>query len=703
MRAPDGVDALFVMPPGGVVPFFSEHLGTAFLRAMLARAGIASQQYLPERNVTVQAFARFLAERRPAIVGFTAYESNLRACRAMARAAREALPEAVLLVGGPNATFTPEETLELIPADACLRGAGEGTIVAIAGAILGAAAPRRNLRAVLGKVPNLVVRTAGGVHRTRVGDLSSFPSGHFRSLDELPSPYQQGIIATADVGYLTSRGCNQHCTFCSFAAISRRKVHYHGVERVLEDLAAFKAVVDRVERRRSTVSIFDDAFSLAPERARMLCEGIVRRGLQMPFDCETRADRVDADLLRLMKRAGFVSVAFGVESAVPRILRAIGKVQDPETNDDPELEAERAWLDAVRTAVAAAKDAGLTPTVSVIGGLPGETADDFRATLAFVASLDVPTYAHNVLAVMPGTPLHRDAARHGMRAERDAQSGSWRTYHAYEVDAVAALATSDLHADRREEAQLLADALCGRPRAPSAADDAAWAVVFHATPGPGEAAWLQDVLAVHGAVVVLEEATEGRASDLAACLETMGEADVPWGRLALLSHDGEMRAGAVVLRSLGTLGEHRFVLEAAWPAAGCAIESGEASNCRVPLWIASRAAAGPPPLRTVSLAAPVPQIADGCRWWSGWRRCRRPPVLHVAADGAVRPCWNGPAIGRVGDAFADLTRRGEALVPAGQDTCPLGGAAADPAVASAAESYEVAAQVAWLLREAHAR
>lgn len=701
------MSVLFVMPPGGVVSFFAEHLGTAFLRTMLARAGIRSQQYLPDRYVSLTEFARFLEERRPPIVGFTAYETNLRACRAMARVVREAFPEAVVMVGGPNATFSPEETLDLLQADLCLRGAGEGTIVAIVQAILGADRPRRRLPDLLAEIPNLVFRTPSGTRRTRAGDLSSFPGRYFRCLDDIPSPYQAGLVTTAEVGLLTARGCNQGCTYCSFAAISGRQVRYHGVERVLDDIAALKALVDRLERRPLSISIFDDAFSLAPRRARAICEGIIGRGLQMPFDCMTRADRVDQDLLRLMKRAGFVQVAFGLESGVPRVLRAMGKVQDPATPDDPGFEAERAFLESVRRAVGAAKEVGLSTALSVIGGIPGETADDFRATLAFVESLHVHSYCHNVLALFPGTPLYRDRERYGLEAKREPASGFWRTEHQYDVRSVLPLKNSMMHRERWDEAKQITDALCGRPASASACDGAAWAVVLHGgEPDAGVAAWLSQVLAVHGAVVAVETAPSCGPSDRARWLQVLNEAEVSWGLFSLLSPES-MSDDSLVLRSLGTLGEHRFEIEAAWDSSGRAVEADEAGHCRVPVWVASGAKAPPPDDGSDAFWTPVPQIADSCRWWSGWRRCRHPRVLHVWPDSTVTSCWHGPAIGRVGDSYARLLARGQALSPGADragapavDRCPLGEETEESArKESATERYEVSAQISWLIRK----
>src|SRR5512144_18606 len=172
------------MAPGGTARRFPEHLGTAFLRTVLLRAGIDSRQYIPEGSPGVVEFADTLRDLRPRLVGFTVSETNLRVSRAMVEAVREAIPDCVVAVGGPNATFTPEETLELLGADLCLRGAGEGTIVSLVERILGSDSRSRVVDR-LEDVPNLVLRRAdGSTHHTRLENLSSFPAGYFATLDD---------------------------------------------------------------------------------------------------------------------------------------------------------------------------------------------------------------------------------------------------------------------------------------------------------------------------------------------------------------------------------------------------------------------------------------------------------------------------------------------------------------------------------------
>jgi hypothetical protein len=596
----------------------------------------------------------------------------------------------VLLAGGPNATFSTEETLDLLGVDACLRGAGEGTIARLVAALLGARAPLARLPALLSDIPNLVLRGEGAPIRTAPASLASFQREHFASLDDVPSPYQAGLLATPEAGLLTSRGCNQHCTYCSFAELSERRVAFHGVERVLDDLAAWRARLLRGGRRPAQVAILDDAFTLSPERARAICEGVVARGLELPFHCETRADRVDEPLLRLMRRAGFRAVSFGVESAVPRVLRAIGKVQAPGTRADPALERERAWLDTVRRAVRQARRAGLEVHLSVIGGLPGEAAADFRATLGLVRSLRPASYAHNLLAAMPGTPLHRDLAGAGMAAGRDPDTGAWVTRHAYDVRSVSPVPGSGLRRRHAEEALLLADALCGRPRPELEAPGGVWAVVLHGVaPEPRLAAWLGEVLTLGGAVVQVAGAPDGWPA-WRAWSRMLLEARVAHGPLALLS---PLRRPRGAFQVLGLHRPHTIELRRDWARAGGGVVVDATGRCRIRVWLGSDPEAIPPG-EGREAPAHLAQIADGCRWWTAWPRCARPRVLHVQPDGRVTPCWHGPPIGRVGDPLPALLGgaagrlRGE-----GRSACPIGPPPASDRERRALEWNEVASAV----------
>jgi hypothetical protein len=200
---------------------------------------------------------------------------------------------------------------------------------------------------------------------------------------------------------------------------------------------------------------------------------------------------------------------------------------------------------------------------------------------------------------------------------------------------------------------------------------------------------------VHGTVVAVATRGPWDLGDRARWARTLDEAGVPYGLLAVLDRERGPRGGTV-LRSIGRRGSHRFELRTAWSARAHAIEADATGHCRVPVWLASDPGAAPP--RAARSLGRTPQIADGCRWWAGWRRCRRPRVLHVAPDLTVRPCWSGPAIGRVGDPASELFARAAALGGDGADRCPLDVGGVRRGTAAATRRLEVASQLAWVLQ-----
>lgn len=702
------IPVLFVLVPGGSTRYFSEHLGTAFLRTLLARTGIQSAQYFPERNPGILDFAEYLRKARPRVVGFTVYETNLLVSRAMIRVAREVLPESVVLVGGPNATFSPDETLEILGADGCLRGAGEGRITALVKMILGCTWSRKRLPDLIAEVKNLVWLTPDGIYRTPSSTMASFQPECFSTLDEIPSPFQAGLISSPDVGYLTARGCDQHCTYCSFASISGRRVFYHSLERVLDDLVELQRLLENVQRRSPIINMYDDAFTLDPERAGKICEGMIRRNIRLPLQCATRADRVDAKLLRLMRQAGFLKVSFGLESAVPRVLRVIGKVGPPARSDDPEYATEKEYLQIVRRAVASARKAGLLVSVSVMGGLPGETEEDFRATLEFVESLGVDHYFHNVLSLYPGTPLFRTRERFGLDAYRNPETLEWKTVLAYPAAAAVPLPNSAKRRVKWSSAWMLADALCGRPRPQEAADSTVWAVVVHDVP-PGDdlMLWLRDVLAINGTIVVIGDKD---SSEEAWCAK-LKEFDVPTVNLYLLKPGKKGRKN--VFRADGQKGALEVSFCDTWPGAKACrpFHVDKNGNLAFSVWVASSLGLSP---NWDGLEGEIPtvgpglQIADPCRWWNRFPRCEKPSVLHVFQGGDVRACWHGPTVGSLADGLEKIQGKSLSLAEVGSphqglvptSRCPLV-KSPEGVGRSRLEELDLASQLTWFFPENH--
>ncbi len=195
-------DVLFVFSPAaGNAGTFKSHLGVAYLRAALAREGIATAQYLSGNPGTVDAVAADIIGQKCAIVGFTVYDANARLCIAIAQSIKRRKPDLRVVFGGPTATFNARPLMERHAAiDACVMGEAEETAAQILAKVLdggvlddtqAGVAFRRDGEVVCTALPPLVGARELGLNG---------------ALDTTPSPYLSGILADGQEGVLTSRG-----------------------------------------------------------------------------------------------------------------------------------------------------------------------------------------------------------------------------------------------------------------------------------------------------------------------------------------------------------------------------------------------------------------------------------------------------------------------------------------------------------------
>jgi radical SAM superfamily enzyme YgiQ (UPF0313 family) len=488
-------DIVFVFPPADGRPgSFNNHLGVGYLRAALAQSGIRSRQYLNSQPGTISEVARDLLALEPGIIGFTAYDANFPLCLSIARSIKQQQPAMKIVFGGPTVTFGAKELLARHEAiDLCMLGESEETAPHVLGNLLDGLFPGDDQVGVAFRRDGKVVCTADPP-LVGVGAPSMQSA-----LDVTPSPYLSGMLQDGHTGLLTGRGCTHQCQYCCFAALGRRKLRLHSVERVLSELE-FIAAHQRRTGQHYAVHVHDDAFTLLPARAKSLCEAIVNRGLKLTLQCMTRADAIDDELLELMRAAGFVSLAFGLESAVPSVLRATGKVRPPDWPDH-DLAPERHFLERVRQSVTSAKKLGFTVGVSIILGLPTETAADGESTLGFIKTLPIDRYAHNILVIFPGTPLWDTHTHYDLGCSIDEMGLPTMTRHAYDVTS---LRPRPKCAQEREAdliRMLATDSICDC-EAPPAAAGSINTVIIEAQELTAETAkWLHKVLAVGGIVL----------------------------------------------------------------------------------------------------------------------------------------------------------------------------------------------------------
>lgn len=243
-------------------------------------------------------------------------------------------------------------------------------------------------------IKNLLWRRNGELIQTE-----SRPLLNSKQLDELPfvtkfykkhvdlRNYRPPSELYPFVDLFTGRGCSWGlCTFCLWihSFISGQVYNTRSIENVMEEIHFVK------ENMKGVKEIFIQDDTLPEERAIKLSKAIIDSGLDLAWSCYVRGDTSN-DTLKLMKKSGCRTLHVGYESSNVSILKNVRKGLTPET-------MERFTRNA--------KKEGLNIHGDFLMGLPGETHDTIKKTIAWAKKLDPDTAQFSIINPYPGTPFY---------------------------------------------------------------------------------------------------------------------------------------------------------------------------------------------------------------------------------------------------------------------------------------------------------
>lgn len=192
--------------------------------------------------------------------------------------------------------------------------------------------------------------------------------------------------------------CAVRCGYCDFNTYAPGEVEgatREGyVEAALREMALARLAMAGDQRPASTVFFGGGTPTMLDAAALVALLGGVRStwGLAADAEVTTEAnpDSVSAESLRALAAGGFTRVSFGMQSAVPHVLATLERTHDP-------LNVERA--------VAWAREAGLKVSLDLIYGTPGETLEDWRASVGAAIALQPDHLSAYALVIEPGTRM----------------------------------------------------------------------------------------------------------------------------------------------------------------------------------------------------------------------------------------------------------------------------------------------------------
>lgn len=358
-------------------------LGLAYIAGALREAGHDVQIIdAYALNWTWPRFADAVAAARPDVFGLGAMTPVADVAARAVALARPHVGRVVL--GGPHPTAVREAVFTAMPGlDAAVVGEGERVVVELLDwwAAGGSADPPPGVLAL------------GRAFRPAIPepDLTRLPAP---ARDLLPGSAYRYLFATRP-GFgtlITSRGCPFRCSFCD-KSVSGSRWRARPAEHVVDEMARMRS-----EQGVRFINIYDDNFTLRPSRVAEICEELLRRRIDVEWKCEGRVDVADLELLRLMRRAGCRTIAYGVESGNPETLALLRK--------DITVEESREAFRLTRAA-------GIRSLAYVILGAPGEGVGEVERTVRFCREIGADYVQFSSLVAMPGTPLF---ASHGATA-----------------------------------------------------------------------------------------------------------------------------------------------------------------------------------------------------------------------------------------------------------------------------------------------
>lgn len=380
-------------------------LGLPYLAAILEEGGFEAKicdLYPPSPDtddsaVLDERLAEEIARMGPSIVGVTVHTPELVERIHLARCLRVKLPDALLVAGGHHATAEPEDLLLGSDFDVCVIGEGEYSLLGITRHV--EAGGERGAGEWLGEVPGVVYKHEARIARTEPGtaptDLDSMPiqAHHLLGLEKY-APYH--LLGVRSTGLLTYRGCPMGCAFCLNP--QGTKMRKRSPAKVVDEIAHVVS-----EYGISGFTCRDNMFGLDRRHAGAVCDEILRRKLEVVWECWTGGNLVDRDLARKMRAAGCVRVGFGAESG-----------------DDEVLDRSNRGFTAAQhqAGINALQSAGVKTEAFFMFGLPGESVGSVRRTVEFAKECGADGVVMGVFRPYPGTAVWRTPEAFGVRITR---------------------------------------------------------------------------------------------------------------------------------------------------------------------------------------------------------------------------------------------------------------------------------------------
>ena len=384
-------------------------LGLLYLCSHLQKKGFGVEVFDSTFSSRPELFS-LLRTTSPTVLGVYSNLGTRPSVVEILQAAREAGWQTI--VGGPEPAMYIEEYLEA-GADVVVIGEGEVTVEELLPGLAAIRAGHASPSRVLAEIRGIAFRGEdGSLHRTPARPL-------IPSLDDQPWPAREVIDidryvrtwrqhhGTGSLSLITARGCPYHCRWCSHEEVFGKTHRRRNPASVVDEL---EWLLDRYHP--DMLWMADDVFTIHHEWLFAYAAEMKRRGLRVPFECISRADRLNEPVIDTLANLGCFRLWIGSESGSQSLLDAMRR---------------GVTVEQVRSAVALAKSKGIKTGMFLMWGYAGEEIEDIEATIEHVKRSAPDVFLTTVVYPIKGTPYFEEVSHRLVNTKPWAQ-GSTRDY-----------------------------------------------------------------------------------------------------------------------------------------------------------------------------------------------------------------------------------------------------------------------------------
>lgn len=333
---------------------------------------------------TKEEWHRYILQTRPPVVGiYTNLMTKLNVIP-MIRWCKEI--GAQVVVGGPEPPHYAEQFLDS-GADVVVTGEGEHTLEELIPSLRRVGVHRLH-------------EVAGITFRDEMGHTVKNPSRlQIKNLDDQPLPDREAIDleryvdtwrthhGLGSVSLITARGCPYTCKWCShtvFGNTHRRR----SPENVVCEV---EMLIERYKPDQLWYA--DDVFTIHKGWTLKYAQLLKERGIRLPFECISRADRLDAEVIEALESMGCDRLWIGSESGSQKVLDAMDR---------------KTRVADVQAKTHMLRDAGIKTGMFIMLGYEGETITDLEETVDHLKKSDPDLFLTTVAYPIKGTPYYHE-------------------------------------------------------------------------------------------------------------------------------------------------------------------------------------------------------------------------------------------------------------------------------------------------------